>query len=359
MSTNNPNDGMDSDVEIGRKSISGVVDGEEPDEILGHMMMSTTGDVRVPRDWLVDVWDREDLPQYLLPSPLTDWRAYRRAKNHVLEGWEGKHYQVHNDEYNRDFDVKLELEKSDEDGLDSSNVYVLYAKTFWPEELIGTDHGDWQRQRLGYFDFHAVEDGPSGVVSNIEIDRGSVHYEAFERTYNRFRNLYHEMNDGHNGQDLLGTLSDFRNHANTVSIRRSVYFVPASESETVQALSRVWDRLGQFKDGGDKTEIATVPVIDTQDQRELIQDRAEDMMADTVDEVVDAAFEQFDLENQASEIAKEIMSEMEDMDSFAAEYNALLEAKMDVEDILRERMQGISEEREKVLQQVIEQDTLE
>lgn len=353
---------IDSDVSIGAKPIGGVVDGEEDvDEFLGHMMMSTTGEVLVPREWLVEQFHGHSIPGTLLPSETTPWQAYRRAKNELLEGWDGSHYSVYNEKYDHHFDVKLRLEKSNSEDVDSSNVYVLYADVFMPEDIINIEEGDWRQNRLGFFDFEEdKEHGTFGVVPHMEVEKDGVHYDKWADAYQRFNNLLRKHKECNNGQDLTGILSKFRsNHTNAVSIRRAVDFIPARDSNTVEGLAAIWSDLNQYKDKGEKCEIATIPVINTESQRELIQDRAENMMETTVDDVVDEAFERFDMEDQATEIASTILEEMQDMESFAIEYNALLDAKMSIESILEQHMEDMSGEKEKVLERTLEQGSLE
>jgi len=353
---------MDSDVSIGAKPIGGVIDeDEEVEEFLGHMMMSTTGEVIVPREWLVEQFHSHNIPGKLLPTETTPWQAYRRAKNELLEGWDGAHYSVYNEEYDRRFDVELRLKKSNSEEIDSSNVYVLYADVFMPEDVIGIEEGDWRQNRLGFFDFHDDKETEHfGVVPHMEIEKDSVHHSKWVDVYQRFNNLLHKHKECNNGQDLTGVLSDFRNNeTNAVSIRRAVDFIPARDSNTVEGLAAIWSDLNKYKDRGEKCEIATIPVINTESQRELIQDRAEDMMETTVGDVVEQAFERFDMEEQSKEIASTILEEMQDMESFAMEYNALLDAKMSIESVLEDYMEDMSGEKEKVLERTLEQSSLE
>jgi hypothetical protein len=131
----------ESQVKIGPKPIGTVQDDEEDDvdEVIGFLTFSTTGEALVPREWLLDQWENYNLPNYLLPSSISNWQAYRRMKNELLEDTEYSHYQVYNDEYDRHFNCKFELEKSDEMG---SNTYIVYSKVFFPEEIIDAAIGE-------------------------------------------------------------------------------------------------------------------------------------------------------------------------------------------------------------------------
>lgn len=351
---------LDSDVSIGPKPIGGVIesDEDEPTEYLGHIVSFTTGELQVDREWLVERWHSLDLPKGLMPKKVSEWRAYRRAIN-AIEDWEGASFSTYSDEYDHSFAHTLELEKSND--FESNNVYILYAKTFWPERIIGEENGDWKHKRLGYFDFrHGEDDAPGGIVPNMEIEKDDAFFDRWMKTYKQLKEYYRNMQESNNGQDMRSVVSDFVNdYANTVQIRRAVYFVPANRSGEVQSLSKIWKDMNQFKARGEKCEVASIPVINTKNQREMIEERAKEMMNESVDDIISTAFERFDVEDEADVIASEIMDSMGELESFGAQYNQLLQAKMSVKDILKERMGEVTEEKEKVLQKAIDQKSLE
>lgn len=350
----------DSTVQIGPKPLGAVSKSEEDevDEFLGFLTFSTTGEVHVPREWLQEQFQKNDIPMDIFPKKPSRWSAYRRAMQELLEETGFREYSVFNSEYARSFDCKLELEKSNEMG---SNVFIVYANVFFPEEVIGEEGGDWRKNRLGYFDFHRPEEGPGGLVTYSDVDEDNVHFDKWQATSQRARELFQKMQDHHNFADLQKTLEGFRQKASAVEVRRAVYFVGAHHQDMVEGLSTLWEQMNRFKDGGEAMRIDSTPVVNLEEQRDLIASRARDMVEDMVDEIVDETIEEWKEEEErtADEAAREIMNELDDSESFAAEYNQLLQTKLSVKQILEDRMDEFADEQEKIIENVLDQQTFE
>jgi hypothetical protein len=352
----------DSNVQIGPKPLGAVEQDEEDNasEFLGYLTFSTTGDVLVPREWLSEEWDRIGLPDYLFPSETTRWQAYRRTMRRLLDDPEQRVYDAHVDEYNQSFTNQFELEKSADMG---SNVFILYAKTFYPEEVIGEEGGDWRRQRIGYFDFLRPEDGemPGQLIFNTDMDRQGVHYEQAKELRGYASNLFQQMQTHHNQSDLQKVIDTMRDRTNSVPIRRAVHFVGSHHSDVVEGLSELWGGINQFKEDGEPVRIETTPVVNLESQREMIADRVQEQVRDMVDNIVDETMEQFmeEAETTADETAREILNQLEESQNMSYTYNELLNLRLSVKDILKEQQEEMSEEQEEIIEQVLEQTQLE
>lgn len=360
---------MDSNVSIGPKPLGAVSgDNDSPDEFLGYFMMSTTGELHVPHEWLVEKWGEYGLPEtyysdrvgeiQLLPDRPSRWSAYRRTVRSLLDEAEIDPYTIEIEEYEEEFTCKFSMEKSDEMG---SNVFIVYANTFWPEELIGEDGGDWRQTRLGYFDFYRPEEGPGGLTINTDIDKDNVHYPYFQALAVEAKELFKEMTTHLNGQDFQRILEDFREHVfNATEIRRSVYFVGAHHEDNVSALASIWGESNEFKEDGEDIEIKTSPVVNLEDQREMVAESAREMVEEMVDDIVDETIEEWEEEEDrtAEEAARAIMDEIGDAEGAVAEYNQLVRMELSVKDILRGTMEDLAEEQGDIIQRVLDQQDL-
>lgn len=350
----------DSQVSIGPKPLGAVADEEADnvDEYLGYLVFSTTGEVHVPREWLMEQFHEKDVRHTNMPRKPSRWSAYRRTMQELLEDGDFREYTVYSDDFNRRMDCKLEMEKSDEMG---SNVFIIYSSVFFPEELIGEEGGDWRRTRLGYFDFVSPDDGPGGLMRQSDIEKDNVHYDQWERACNRASNLFTEMQEYHNYSDLQKILDTLHERTSAVPIRRAVYFIGAHYSDSVEALSEIWEGMNQFKNGGEEMRIETTPVINLESQRELVASRAREMVEDMVDDIVTETIQEWKEEEEetAEEAAREIMDQLGDSEQISSEYNQLLSMRLSVKDILQERMDEFAGEQKDIIQRVLDQQDLE
>lgn len=356
-----------SQVKIGPKPLAAVQDDNDEDDVsefLGFLTFSTTGEVLVPREWLLDKWEDYDLPNSLLPKQPSNWSAYRRMKNELLEDADYRNYQVHLDQYNRNFNCKFELEKSDEMG---SNTYIVYSKVFFPEELNGEEGGDWASKRVGHLEFYRPNDGdaPGQLITNFDENgdggKETVHEEACMRLADRARDLFHKMQSHHNYADMNGIIEDFRANSNAVAIRRAVYFIGSHHQDTIESLSRLWKDLNRFKDKGEDMRIDTTPVVNIESQREMVASRVREKVEELVDDIVSESLSQFEDDNDMTTdaTAREIMDQLSETYDISDEYNALLSLRLSIKDILEDQREKLAEEQADIVQSVIEQANLE
>jgi hypothetical protein len=355
MSNNN-------NVNIGTKELGAIADDEEdnPSEVIGFLKFSTTGEVLVPREWLLEQWENHNLPKRLLPTETTNWQAYRRTIRYLQEQSEYLGYEAFNEHYNRSFDCELNIEKSNEHG---SNVFLIYARTFLPEEICGEDGGNWNEQRVGMFDFHRPDNDnlPGRMVTRREIDEDNAHYEQLTKLFQSAREVEQKMQSHHNYNDLQNMLDGFRDViANAVEIRRSVYFVPAHHQDALDGLANVWRGMNQFKDNGEAMRIDKTPVVDMQEQRELVASRVREKLDDTVSQVIRNVFADWEDET-ADEIANRILNDFgeEGVGDTQSTYNQLLNVRLSIKDLLEDMQNDVDEEKEEVIENVLNQETLD
>ncbi len=354
-----------SQVQIGPRPLGAVQNNEEDtvSEFIGFLTFSTTGDVLVPREWLLNKWESYDLPNSLLPKKPSNWQAYRRMKNVLLDDVDYKNYQIHIDEYDRQFNCKFHLEKSNEMG---SNTYIVYTQTFFPEELIGEEGGDWRTKRVGRLEFYRPEnDMPGQLITNFDEDgdggMGTVHQKACERLGVRARELFSKMQNHHNYSDINSIVEKLRSNSNAIPIRRAVYFIPSHHQETIESLSQLWEDLNQFKERGEEMRIETTPVINIESQREMVAERVRAKVESLVDDVVGEMLAKFEDDDEltADATAREITNQLSETYGISQEYNTLLSLRMSVKDILEKQRKELTDEQSNIVESVINQSNLE
>lgn len=349
-------------VEIGTREIGSLANEDDnPEEVIGFLTFSTTGELQVPRDWLLEQWNEHDLPNRILPTETSNWQAFRRTISHLQDQTGLLTYSVYNDHYDMEFDCELEINKSNELG---SNVYLVYGKTFFPEEVCGEEGGNWNSNRIGMFDFYRPDDSdaPGRMITRREIDEDNAHYEQLSKLFKRAREIEPERRRSHNFNDLQTILEKYRGAiTNSVEIRRSVYFTPAHHEDSLNALSNVWKKMNQFKDGGEAIRIEKTPVVDMQEQRELVATRVREKLEEMVNDIVTEVVSEFEdnADTTADEAANEIMDELSEGENTASTYNQLLGLRLSIKEILEERREEMKEESEEIIENIMNQQTFD
>lgn len=351
----------DSSVSIGPQEIGAVSQSEDdkPDEFLGHLVFSTTGEAEVPRQWLLEQWDNYNLPQSILPKEPSRWSAYRRAMRNLIDV-ENRDFEHYNNEYGYTHQCKFRLEKDQAKG---SNNFLLYVDTFWPEELIGEEGGNWQETKVMRFDFHSPEDGPGGLMTYEELGKEDAFYEEAYDMGGYARKLFKRYQSYHVEADLQKILQQMRNlRANAVAIRRSVYFFGAHHHNMVEGVAAVWEEMNQFKETGEDMRVDYTPVVNLESQRELIENRVRDELEGTVDDIVVQTLQEWedDAEETADEMARQLKNDLGNVgaDETASEYNQILGIKLSIKDILKDKMNEFSDKQQDVVERVLEQKEL-
>lgn len=352
-----------NNVDIGSKELGAVATSEEdnPGEFIGFIMFSTTGDVLVPRDWLVDKWNEHNLRNSLLPSEPSNWQAYRRTLQWIQNDGDLMNYEVYSEEIGQTFNCELDIEKGDE----GTNVFIVYAKTHFPEDVVGETGGNTSTKRIGYFNFHRPEedDVPGDMMHVAEVETDNSHHDRLQRLFDSARETMKDMKEHHIFQDINGILQEYRTgrFANAVEIRRSCYFVPAHHQDSLESLQEIWKEMNEYKSNGEPVRIDKTPVVNMEEQRELVARRVREKVGTMVDEIVGKIIADFeeDVDQTADEAARELLDELEESEGITTTYNKLLGTKLTIKEILEEKQEGLSQDAEKVVRNAINQENFE
>jgi hypothetical protein len=356
--TNGDNDDgrMNSNVEVNSVPLDAVSDADEDAEVLGFAVMSTTGELVVPREWLQAQWDEHNLPESIFPSETWNSSAYKRAMFHLLDN--GGDERVVKTSAGRQ-SVSLSIK----DG--GSNQKHILANVWFSDDHPNADQldieagGEWRQTTLGVTDYDAEE---QDVRITQRIDDEHPLSSVWQDLVVRIRELFETHKTSHNGDDMRDVLYDFtRYESESIPLRDggAVYFIPAHEKDTVEALADIWDKMDEeFKLRGRETEIQTIPVVSDTERKQLVEKRAAKVVRDEIDRVLEDAFDDLedpDNDTPEDEIVGTIEDALGDHSQTADVYNALVDARIDIREVLKEFAQDVSEE---ARQDLIE-DTLE
>lgn len=359
MSASNP-----SSIEVQRSELSAVLGANAADaEVLGRAMQYRAGDVLAPRDWLLRRCRELDIPEQIIPSQPTPHAAYKRAMRRLVTS----NPQIQDERTDRryvyheavDDTLRVDLRLKDGDG----NVKHLWADVFFPEELTGAEGGRWVDHRLGWFDYDV--DGQS-VRTRPDDDLPEALEALWADMAGRAMRLHKYMQEHHTGQDLRNMvyLGMVRNSPpewpDIIPLidRGGFYFVPEGGlTDIIDNMAVIFEEANQFKTGGSTMAIRTLEVMDTDDKNAWIQSRVESKLEKVVDDALDEAFDALeDGEETAAQIVDTMAERLEvEGRETADQYNALLQAKLDVEQILASEVAGLkADDRKELVEKAVE-----
>ncbi len=135
---------------------------------------------------------------------------------------------------------------------------------------------DGQNTQLDYkpvAQFEIKEDGSYGVTPLVP-DLLSIEQEAMDR----IGPLYDEAVNHYEGDHIRRLVDRILSACSPVSVRPSggVYFVPQNYAEEMVSLKALVKRLSAYNRGSGSTQAWSVPVIDAQEHREMVEESLEE-----------------------------------------------------------------------------------
>jgi hypothetical protein len=353
---------IESNIEVQGEELEGFI-GEDEDldelEVLGFATMSTVGELTVPRDWLIPRMEELGLPEFMFPNEPSPSSAYKRAMKeyrlfdtgervvnghrvqHEVNSGEGNTFHILSNVY---VPARQVAEENDVDITETEEGEVVRA-----EDGEAVD-GEWRQVQVGMTKYDEGQ-----MITIDSIDEEHPLYEEWSRLKAKALGLFEELQESHVGYDFQVITYHLRKHwTNSVPLRDggAVAFIPATPrvSEVLENLHVLFRELNQeHKHQGRKIEMNTIPVLDTQSQRQMVESRAEEQVEEVAADLVDEARDSIREDLPVEEIAEEIQSELSSAESFAEQYNELLDAELSARRLVDDWMEDFDSDLREVL----------
>lgn len=352
---------IESNLNIGGQDVSGLAgietDGEDR---LGYATWVTTGDVVVPREWLLECVEKYGIPEEIVPTQRYHAASYKRAVGRLLDKYTMENVlTIGGQERFVEFDIRK----------GKRNVRYLFALVHEDEDVIEDKSGDAgkiEKIDLGHFNFE-FDNGAQGAGSpRWFIDEDILGEPDLVSSWNVFvsklREEFQRMRECHIGSDMRSMFySLVEDESNAIPIRHGgvVYFFPEKYGEVLEGMAKIWQGMNDFKEDGHVATIVTMPVVDESHLRELIERHATEELNKRTDDILEAAIKQLTAneEETAEELAQDVMKEMRSVNRMADEYTQLLEVKLSVKRQLEKWLDSVSgeEEKERLVRKIIAQ----
>jgi hypothetical protein len=319
------------------QSLMGISGADDPEdvEVVGQAIWYTIGSDFVisskgtdgdetGREWLVRRMDELELPEFMVPPETSTKGAFTRTRDHLVN--------PRNDEITLDGKtVEFETKRA---GTDS---FHLLANAYFTADELGQEDGEWNQTTVGVFRY-MTEHGSMATIP--KIDRDDRMWDAWEHFAQRGTSLMDEMEESHIGRDIQKMVNRFTHDwTHTVKFRDggAVYFVPAQYNDALDSLKTLIEEINaRFKTHGKNAEFKRIPVVNDDERRQMVEERARQYIEGKVEDALDDAMEAVkeNEEELTDEIIQSAEATVKDGDSFAAQYNDLLDLRLSVEDVL-------------------------
>lgn len=349
---------LEADVRVNGATITAIVDGEEQDEvdIIGYLMSYTIGSdfliVNDPeetdetgREWLLRRMGELGLPEWMAPPEVTPKRAFNRTRDHLID-------PDNEDSVIRGRETAFETNKVNND------EWHINAKAYFDAEELDQEDGEFRTATLGICRYSKENEG---ILTIPKVSEDDPLWDRYHYFAEKAMKMFEQMQSGHIGRDIQKMLNRFTSHWTNDRIIRlrsggAVYFVPAGYGKYVDGLTALIKEMGvRFKEKGRACEIIRVPVMDSDEQREQVEERAREALERQVEDAFGAAFDTLaEDETVAEDVAKELEGRLEELDEFSDDYNALLSARLSARKVVEQKLDELSGEKEELVESALE-----
>lgn len=223
---------------------------------LGSLVWFTISDLRITREQLAEAFAQAGIDKAHLPKPICPRDAFRRASSNAeLKNWElGGDIRMNILIREVKADGKTIIRQAVRELVDKNNVRLQY-QPYAQLELQGEEiNVKWLNP----------------VEAKVEAD-----------TVEKIKRDYQTEKESYNGRTIRDIITNVLRECNPVAVRPSggVYFVPQQYEDAVRALQKLVKALAQHSITDRKSQLWTVPVIDAEEQREMLQTSLEEQVA--------------------------------------------------------------------------------
>jgi hypothetical protein len=227
-------------------------------QFLGSLLWFTIADLRVTREELAAAIHEAGVDQKYLPRPISPRDAFRRATKRV----EMKEYPLGDGRF-------LNLLVRDV-AQDREKIVRHVVREIRDKQNV-------RLQFLPVVDLRLLEDDLGATLAIIPM---TDLMDDERRAVERFRKDFEAEKMSYNGGTVRDIIMEVLQDCDPVKVRPSggVYFTPEEHGEKIEALKRLVGELAQYNTNGHKSTLWSIPVINAEEQKEMLQESLEDQV---------------------------------------------------------------------------------
>lgn len=243
------------------------IDGLDPEQLLGYLMFYNVPDIKISHTDLELIFQKNSMDMSHLPKKILEHDAYRRATGQVkgtisitLPSGESSNAKLNIDEVRNDGNEIIRI--IGRKLIDSNNKEVSYAPT---GSLIFNKN---------------TKQVTSAINSGYDSEYDYV------TLLDDIIATYTEWTTFHTKDTVKTIINKIVKSTQPVSIIKGAYFIPKNEYDTLKGLQGIIADLTNFTIGNEVPAIEIIPLLDTVEQRNMVEQRVNKEIINDVNALV-------------------------------------------------------------------------
>ena len=239
----------------------------DPALLLGFLEFHTIPDLKISKADLLGLFVKHKVPQHHLPAEIKEHDAFRRASATLQQS-----ISVDNAITSKARLLVREV-LSDEDSI----VRVLVR------ELV-----DSKNKVLEYDSIASITFNRASCTVSVNCNSYFLNEFAYDELLTEMKELYYEWTNFHTKDTVRNILNKIVNDMNPISFspRSKASFIPRQYSEELRGVAEMVHALTRYCDGYAECEMIMLPLIDSNEQRSLIDKKLKDEISFTTDNLI-------------------------------------------------------------------------
>ncbi|ABS83607.1 hypothetical protein 0305phi8-36p046 [Bacillus phage 0305phi8-36] len=279
-------------------------------ELLGFLEFHTISDLRIHKDDLGQIFARNSLDPKFMPQEIKAHDAYRRATAKATS-------TVTIDFGGKPSEARLMVREVKSDG----NMVIRHLV----RELV-----DKKNEQLGYATVGKFILQKKTGTMDISWDSSFLTEYPYDVLLSDTQALYNEWMQFHTKDTVNNLVRRVVNDMNHVSIMPNgrATFIPRNQRNTLENLRGVIDDLEDYHTGTSKSIMEVIPMIDTSDQRDMVQRQVESQMSEEANQLLADFADLLGKGTASVKTVQRYAKRVVDLQDRASEYEDILDKKL-------------------------------
>lgn len=282
------------------------------EELLGFLEFHSIGELRIHKEQLGDLFDKNGLDPKYVPRQIKAHDAFRRATKQAQSS-------ISIDFNGNPSKARLLVREV----ISDNNMVVRHLV----REIVDSANEVLEYNTVGKF----ILQKKTGTM-DVSWDHYYLNEYPYDVLINDTKDLFIDWTEYHTRETVRTMVSNIIKDMNNVSIfpRGKATFIPRDKRHTLENLRGLIDDLEDFHINNGESVIEVIPMIDTVDQREMVQRRVEAELTMETNMLLADFAELLSQDKTSVKTVKRYAQRVVDLQDRLDEYETLIERKMQV-----------------------------
>lgn len=280
----------------------------DKNSLLGYMVFYHVPEIKISHKDLEQIFDNNKMEKASLPPKIYEHDAFRRATGKIRGT-----VSVNLSGENKDAKLNVDEVRNDKNFI----VRALGRK------VADSEHDSIDYETVGHMFFNK-DTKQMTYNSTVGMDSEYNYQEILEETLN----LFTDWINYHTKDTVRNIVNKIVKSMQPVNIIKGAYFIPKKEFDTVKGLKGIIDDLGDYA-SEEVPAMEIIPLLDTIEQRTMVEDRVNKEVMNDVDNLV---FELSEMLTEGKDIHKRTINrvtcQFQELRDKTNTYATLLQTKM-------------------------------